>query len=94
MNLPTEGMGGTREVELAQRYGVENLEEKILGAFEAAGKPGNSLTLDDLASIDEFHVGGREATEALAAQLPLRAGMRLLDIGSGIGGSARLVQPI
>jgi MPBQ/MSBQ methyltransferase len=89
MTLHTEGTGGTREAEVAQHYGVENLEEKILGAFEAMGKPRNSLTLDDLAGIDEFHVGGREATEALAAQLPLRAGMKLLDIGSGIGGSAR-----
>lgn len=89
MSSHTEGSGGTREAEVAQYYGVENLEEKILRAFEAAGKPRNSLTLDDLASIDEFHAGGREATEALAAQLPLRAGMKLLDIGSGIGGSAR-----
>jgi ubiquinone/menaquinone biosynthesis C-methylase UbiE len=84
-----EGVGGTRETEVARHYDVENLEEKILRAFEGAGKPRNSLTLDDLAGIDEFHVGGREATEALAAQLPLRTGMKLLDIGSGIGGPAR-----
>ena len=89
MSLHTGGAGSTREAEVAQHYGVDNLEEKILRAFEAAGKPRNSLTLDDLAGIDEFHVGGREATEALAAQLPLRIGMKLLDIGSGIGGSAR-----
>lgn len=89
MSLHTAGAGGTREAEVAQHYGVENLEEKILRAFEAAGKPRNSLTLDDLANIDEFHLGGREATEELAAQLPLRAGMKLLDIGSGIGGTAR-----
>ena len=89
MSLHTDGAAGTREAEVAEHYGVENLEEKILRAFEVAGKPRNSLTLDDLAGIDEFHVGGREATEALAAQLPLRTGMKLLDIGSGIGGSAR-----
>lgn len=89
MSMPMEGAGGTRDAEVARHYGVENLEEKILGAFETAGKPRNSLTLHDLAGIDEFHVGGREATEALAAQLPLQAGMKLLDIGSGIGGPAR-----
>src|SRR5579863_6848881 len=89
MSLPTDEAGGTCEAAVAQHYGVENLEEKILRAFEAAGKPRDSLTLDDLAGIDEFHVGGREATEALAAQLPLRTGMKLLDIGSGIGGPAR-----
>ena len=75
MSMPMEGAGGTRDAEIARHYGVENLEEKILAAFETAGKPRNSLTLDDLAGIDEFHVGGREATEALAAQLPLRTGM-------------------
>ena len=89
MSSHVEGSSGTREAEVAQHYGVENLEEKILRAFEAAGKPRHSLTLDDLAGIDEFHAGGREATEALAAQLPLRTGIKLLDIGSGIGGSAR-----
>ena len=89
MSMPMEGAGGARDAEIARHYGVENLEEKILSAFETAGKPRNSLTLDDLAGIDEFHVGGREATEALAAQLPLQAGMKLLDIGSGIGGPAR-----
>ena len=89
MSLPTDEAGGTCEAAVAQHYGVENLEEKILRAFEAAGKPRDSLTLDDLAGIDEFHVGGRDATEALAAQLPLRTGMKLLDIGSGIGGPAR-----
>ncbi len=89
MSLRTEGAGGKREAEVAQHYEVENLEEKILRAFEAAGKPRDSLTLDDLAGIDEFHVGSREATEALAARLPLRTGIKLLDIGSGIGGPAR-----
>src|SRR6266436_4596753 len=48
-----------------------------------------SITADDLALVDEFHIGGREATEAIAAQMHLRPGMRLLDIGSGIGGPAR-----
>jgi MPBQ/MSBQ methyltransferase len=80
---------GYAEVRVAQHYATENLEQRILAAFEAAGKPRNSITADDLAAVDEFHIGGREATEAIAAQMDLRPGMRLLDIGSGIGGPAR-----
>jgi MPBQ/MSBQ methyltransferase len=80
---------GQAEVRVAQHYATENLEQRILAAFEAAGKPRNSITADDLAVVDEFHIGGREATEAIAAQMDLRPGMRLLDIGSGIGGPAR-----
>src|SRR5260370_17315181 len=80
---------GHAEVRVAQHYATENLEQRILAAFEAAGKPRNSITADDLAAVDEFHIGGREATEAIAAQMGLRPGMRLLDIGSGIGGPAR-----
>jgi MPBQ/MSBQ methyltransferase len=80
---------GHAEVRVAQHYATENLEQRILAAFEAAGKPRNSITADDLAVVDEFHIGGREATEAIAAQMDLRPGMRLLDIGSGIGGPAR-----
>jgi MPBQ/MSBQ methyltransferase len=80
---------GQAEVRVAQHYATENLEQRILAAFEAAGKPRNSITADDLAAVDEFHIGGRQATEAIAAQMDLRPGMRLLDIGSGIGGPAR-----
>jgi cyclopropane fatty-acyl-phospholipid synthase-like methyltransferase len=43
----------------------------------------------DLAALDEFHVGGRESTQELAAQMELRPGIHLLDVGSGIGGLAR-----
>jgi ubiquinone/menaquinone biosynthesis C-methylase UbiE len=77
------------ETRVAQHYATEKLEQRILAAFEAAGWQRASITADDLASVDEFHIGGREATEAIAAQMHLRPGMELLDIGSGIGGPAR-----
>jgi ubiquinone/menaquinone biosynthesis C-methylase UbiE len=79
----------SEEARVAQHYATENLEQRILAAFEAAGKPHDRITPDDLAAVDEFHIGGREATEAIAAQMHLRPGMKLLDIGSGIGGPAR-----
>jgi len=74
---------------VAQHYAHGSLEATILNALAAAGKDVNHLTLKDLAPVDEFHVGGRPATVAFAEQFELKPGMRLLDIGCGLGGAAR-----
>lgn len=47
------------------------------------------LDSDQLAPVDEFHTGGRRATVELLDQLDLRPGLRILDVGSGLGGTAR-----
>jgi SAM-dependent methyltransferase len=52
-------------------------------------KDPDKLAAADLAAVDEFHVGGLDATQELAAQMELRPGLRLLDVGSGLGGPAR-----
>jgi ubiquinone/menaquinone biosynthesis C-methylase UbiE len=39
--------------------------------------------------VDEFHIGGRQATGDFLDQLRLRADDHVLDIGCGIGGAAR-----
>ncbi|MCX7168705.1 MAG: class I SAM-dependent methyltransferase [Proteobacteria bacterium] len=77
------------EQAVALHYAHGTLEESILNALEKAGKDLNRLTLKDLSPVDEFHIGGRLATIAFAAQLGLRPGMRLLDIGCGLGGTSR-----
>src|SRR4030088_1000 len=77
------------EATVARHYGREQLEELILGAVARARKEPENLAAADLAAVDEFHVGGLEATQELAKHMELRAGMRLLDVGSGIGGPAR-----
>jgi ubiquinone/menaquinone biosynthesis C-methylase UbiE len=77
------------EARIAAHYAQGGLEQAILAALAASGKDPDRLTPDDLAPVDEFHVGGREATAALAAALPLAPGMTLLDVGSGIGGASR-----
>src|SRR5260370_34620614 len=77
------------EAKVAGHYGRGQLEERILAAVAREGKDPENLTCGDLAAVDEFHVGGLEATQELAKQMELRAGMRQLDVGSGIGGPAR-----
>ncbi|MBK5103886.1 MAG: class I SAM-dependent methyltransferase [Burkholderiales bacterium] len=77
------------EQAVARHYAHGALEEAIMNALAAAGKDVNHLVPKDLAPVDEFHVGGRPATTAFAQQLGLRPGMRLLDIGCGLGGASR-----
>jgi ubiquinone/menaquinone biosynthesis C-methylase UbiE len=73
-----------------QQYGREKLGDQILSALAAAGIDTDNLTRADLGAFDEFHIGGRAETRKLASRVPnLGPGMRVLDVGSGIGGPAR-----
>src|SRR5262249_49443355 len=45
--------------------------------------------IDDLAPFDQFHGGGKGATDRLAGLAGFAPGTRGLDVGGGIGGPAR-----
>lgn len=70
-------------------YSRPDIGSVILGALEKAGKDLNRLTPEDLAPIDHFHIRGRIATLELARAAGLDAHMRVLDVGSGVGGTSR-----
>jgi SAM-dependent methyltransferase len=74
---------------VAEHYTRPQLEETILGALKGAGIDTEKLTATDLATVDEFHVGGLEATKAFSEFMGLKPEMRVLDVGCGIGGPAR-----
>ncbi len=76
---------------VARHYEIEGLEQRILDALAATGVDTDRLTAKDLQAVDEFHIGGVAATEALIDQLDLSSASQVLDIGSGIGGPARFV---
>ena len=63
----------------------------ILDALAAAGKDLEALTVEDVAPADHFHGGGMPATERLARRAAPAAGTRVLDVGGGLGGPARML---
>src|SRR5262245_33335299 len=70
-------------------WGRQDLEHAILGELAAAGRNLDALTIDDLAPTDQFHSGGKDATLRLARLAGARPGLRVLDVGGGLGGAAR-----
>jgi ubiquinone/menaquinone biosynthesis C-methylase UbiE len=67
------------------------LDEAILDAIRAEGKDVETMGLDALAAFDHFHGGGIVATRALAKLLAPAPGARVLDVGGGLGGPARML---
>ena len=72
-----------------QHYGHGALLDAILNRLRESGKDLDRLSLQDLAPVDEFHIRGREATLELARRADIQPGCRVLDVGCGLGGSAR-----
>ena len=70
-------------------YGSGGIMEKIETGLNLAGKDINSLTIDDLAPIDEFHTRGRASTLEVAGLADIKASDLILDAGCGLGGTAR-----
>ena len=79
----------SNEQSVSQHYAHGALEEALLAPLKAAGKDIEMLSHADLAPVDEFHIGGRQATTELSAQIDLPRGARVLDVGCGVGGPAR-----
>jgi len=70
-------------------YTRGDLLRAILDGLAVTGADQAELDSDDLSPVDEFHIGGRQATVELVDQLDLRPGLRVLDVGCGLGGVSR-----
>jgi ubiquinone/menaquinone biosynthesis C-methylase UbiE len=79
----------TLQTTVERHYGRGRILDSILAALRQTGKDPDRLRPEDLAPVDEFHVRGREATVELARRAALGPGTRVLDVGCGLGGSAR-----
>ncbi len=81
----------TIESNVIEHYHHGSLEDALLKGLTAAGKDIDNLSPDDLAPVDEFHIGGRQATIDFVTEFQPAANTHWLDIGSGIGGPSRYV---
>ena len=79
------------EQDISTHYTHGNLVAAIRIGIESLGKMIDSVTVDDLAPVDEFHIGGRQASEDFLGQLDLTPEKHILDVGCGLGGPARFV---
>jgi ubiquinone/menaquinone biosynthesis C-methylase UbiE len=76
---------------VSDHYARSNLIDAIREGVTALGKTTSTVTVADLAPVDEFHIGGRNATQELVTQLRLTPDDHVLDIGCGLGGAARFI---
>ena len=74
---------------IVDHYTKAGLLDRILEKLAAAGISVDALTPEDLKPVDEFHIGGVEATDDVLEQLEIGVETQVLDIGSGIGGTVR-----
>jgi len=77
---------------LETHYSARDIEARILAAVRAAGlDPEQRLSPEELGPLDHFHTGGLPASRELLELAQIRAGDRVLDIGAGLAGAARLL---
>lgn len=77
---------------LATHYAARDIEKRILTAIRAAGlDPEKPLSPEDLGPLDHFHTGGLAASRELLELARVQSEHRVLDIGAGLGGAARLI---
>lgn len=72
-----------------KHYNATGLTDRIKSALTTIAPDGETLTVTQLAPLDQFHTRGILATAELATAAGVNASMRVLDVGCGIGGPAR-----
>jgi len=76
---------------VSEHYLHGDLLKAIQTAITKLGKTVDSVTIEDLAPVDEFHIGGRLATQHFLDQLNFSERDHILDVGCGLGGASRFV---
>jgi SAM-dependent methyltransferase len=76
---------------IQNQYSTGLSRHNIERALIAAGKDLDHLAPADLALLEDFHTMGRYATAQLVDLAGITSATRVLDAGSGVGGTARYV---
>jgi len=82
----TDVLDGVRD-----HYRAAGLTERLKTALTVLGPEDQRLTPQQLAAVDQFHTRGLAATAELAKLARITADSSVLDVGSGVGGPARLL---
>ena len=82
----TDALDGVRD-----HYRAAGLTQRLKTALAALGPDDQQLAPQQLGTLDQFHTRGLAATAELARLAGITAQMSVLDVGSGIGGPARVL---
>jgi sarcosine/dimethylglycine N-methyltransferase len=84
-------MKDTLQARVRAHYAATGLIDRVRQALATVAPEGTMLTPEQLAALDQFHTRGLAATVELGETAALQAGERVLDLGCGLGGPARLL---
>ena len=84
----------SQDTAIEKHYGRPGLLKRMLRTLANKGISENDLTFETLAPVDEFHVGGLDATRRILNRLTLFPKDQLVDLGCGTGGPARAMAAI
>ena len=76
---------------VSNHYTHGSLLDAIRTGVKGLGKSPDTVSVHDLGPVEEFHIGGRAASESFLDQLNLTPDDHVLDIGCGLGGTSRFV---
>jgi sarcosine/dimethylglycine N-methyltransferase len=79
------------DIQIETQYSAGASLQAIEHALVAGGKDLDHLRPEDLTLLEDFHTMGRIATAQLADLVEITPDDKVLDAGSGIGGTARYV---
>ncbi|HWB85054.1 MAG TPA: methyltransferase domain-containing protein [Bryobacteraceae bacterium] len=76
-------------IKVRERYNATGLTGRIKSVLTTLAPESETLTVAQLAPLDQFHTRGILATAELASAAGLDSSTRVMDLGCGIGGPAR-----
>jgi len=76
--------------DVTSHYSSDGLADRLIAILEASGLSRDQITEADLHAVDQMHLRGRMAATEFLDSLGIKAGDKVLDLGCGLGGPARM----